>query len=255
MKDPAFLFYSQDFFTGVATLTWEDRGKYITLLCLMHQQGRMSEETIRFLVGTVSDNLRSKFSIDEGGLWYNKRLELEATKRNAFTESRRNNGSLGGRPKSETKIEPKQNLQVNHTDKRMEDVSENVNAVVTEDKKRAPAKAKKNKPTVDNDTTWPTFDDFWNAGLAKIGKEKVIPKWYTLKQDDKVEIMGFIPKYLRSTEFKYLRRPPAFINGKTWKDEIIDRTDAKRIAAAGSARKNTNSAAVIDQQVEYRADF
>ena len=102
-KDPAFLFYSQDFYTGVATLTIEDRGKYITLLCLMHQQGRMTEETIRFLVGSVSVNLKSKFRIDENGFWYNERLEIESEKRAKFTESRRNNGLAGGRPKSHKK--------------------------------------------------------------------------------------------------------------------------------------------------------
>lgn len=100
-KDPAFLFYSQDFIVGVQTMTYEDRGKYITVLCQMHQQGRMSEETISFLVGSISVNLRSKFLIDENGLWYNKRLEQEAQKRAEFTESRRNNGKQGGRPKKQ----------------------------------------------------------------------------------------------------------------------------------------------------------
>lgn len=99
-KDPAFLFYSQDFFVGTATMSFEDRGKYITLLCLMHQQGRMTEETIRLLVGSVSVNLKSKFEVDENGLWFNERLEIEAEKRVKFTESRRSNGALGGRPKA-----------------------------------------------------------------------------------------------------------------------------------------------------------
>ena len=64
-KDPAFLFYSQDFIVGVQTMDFEDRGKYITLLAQMHQQGRMDEKTIRFLVGSVSDNLKNKFAIDK----------------------------------------------------------------------------------------------------------------------------------------------------------------------------------------------
>jgi hypothetical protein len=51
-KDPAFLFYSSDFIVGTQTMNWEDRGKYITILALMHQQGRMDDETIRFLVGS-----------------------------------------------------------------------------------------------------------------------------------------------------------------------------------------------------------
>ena len=99
-KDPAFLFYSQDFYVGTALMSFEDRGKYITLLCLMHQQGRMPEETIRLLVGSVSNRLRCKFLVDENGLWYNERLEAEAEKRIKFTESRRSNGLLGGRPKA-----------------------------------------------------------------------------------------------------------------------------------------------------------
>jgi len=91
----------------------------------MHQQGRMSEETIRFLVGSISDNLKSKFSIDSKGLWFNKRLEEEATKRNKFTESRRENGSLGGRPKAKGK--PTKKLKVKHMDNHMEDVNDNEN--------------------------------------------------------------------------------------------------------------------------------
>lgn len=85
-KDPAFLFYSQDFYTGVAELTFEERGQYISILCLMHQKGRMKEETIRFLVGSVSVNLKSKFGIDEDGLWFNKRLEEEISNRANFME-------------------------------------------------------------------------------------------------------------------------------------------------------------------------
>lgn len=102
-KDPAFLFYSQDWIVGTVTMSFEDRGKYITILCQMHQQGRMNEETIRFLVGSISDNLRLKFKVDEDGFWYNERLEMESEKRKAFTESRRNNGSKGGRPKKKEK--------------------------------------------------------------------------------------------------------------------------------------------------------
>ena len=99
MKDPAFLFYSNDFLTGTLIMPFEERGKYITLLCYQHQNGRMSDETIRLLVGSISDNLKNKFKQDENGLFYNERLEIEIEKRSKFIESRINNGKLGGRPK------------------------------------------------------------------------------------------------------------------------------------------------------------
>lgn len=118
-KDPAFLFYSSDFLVGTITMDFEDRGKYITILCYMHQNGRVKEETIRLLVGFVSDNLKSKFGIDEDGLWYNNRLEAETEKRSRFIQSRLLNGQKGGRPpKIEVKKEkplgyPKHNLPIN----------------------------------------------------------------------------------------------------------------------------------------------
>jgi hypothetical protein len=102
MKDPAFLFYSQDFLVGTLTMSFEDKGKYITILAYMHQQGRLDEKTISLLVGSISDNLRLKFSVDESGLLFNKKLESEIEKRVKFSESRRNNGLQGGRPKKET---------------------------------------------------------------------------------------------------------------------------------------------------------
>ncbi len=129
-KDPAFLFYSQDFIVGVQTLTYEERGKYITILAQMHQQGRMNEETIRFLVGNVSVNLKSKFSVDGNDLWYNKRLEAEIEKRVLFTESRRINGSKGGRPKkSDSKKKPLAKPSANHMGSHMENENESVNSI------------------------------------------------------------------------------------------------------------------------------
>lgn len=103
-KDPAFLFYSSDFLTGTLIMPFEDRGKYITILAYMHQNGRLNEETIRLLVGSVSDNLKSKFGIDNKGFWFNSRLEEEVIKRNNFTESRKENGKKGGRPPKKSTI-------------------------------------------------------------------------------------------------------------------------------------------------------
>lgn len=100
-KDPAFLFYSQDFLVGTMAMPFDERGRYITLLCYIHQNGPISEETIRLLVGSFSDTLRLKFLQTESGLFFNSRLSLEVEKRAKFTESRILNGNKGGRPKKE----------------------------------------------------------------------------------------------------------------------------------------------------------
>lgn len=134
-KDPAFLFYSNDFLTGTMTLTYEERGKYITILSLMHQQGRMKEETICFVVGSFSVNLKNKFSIDEKGFLFNERLEEETEKRSRFTESRRSNGSKGGRKSLDKPLaKPLGKAKHNH----MEDVNENEDVIVNTSFNRKP---------------------------------------------------------------------------------------------------------------------
>lgn len=118
MKDPAFLFYSSDFLNGISDLTMEERGQYITLLCLQHQKDELTEKTIRLSVGSVSVDVISKFIRLDNGNLVNERLRNEIEKRKIFTESRRNNGIKGGRPKKPLG-KPTDNL--------MEDENENEN--------------------------------------------------------------------------------------------------------------------------------
>ena len=125
-KDPAFLFYSSDFLNGVSDLTMEERGQYITLLCLQHQKGELSEKTIRLCLGSVSVDVLSKFKKNEAGNFFNERLVLEIEKRKSFTESRRNNGTKGGRPKKLTDEIKTDRLKLGLAKKNlMEDVNEN----------------------------------------------------------------------------------------------------------------------------------
>jgi uncharacterized protein YdaU (DUF1376 family) len=72
---------------------------------------------------------------------------------------------------------------------------------------------------------YPSFIDFWNLYDKKVGKEKTLKKWNTLKQDIKEEIIDYIPNYKASkTEKQYLQNPLTFLNSKTWNDEIIIKT-------------------------------
>lgn len=125
-KDPAVLFYCGDFLTGCSDLTMEERGQYISLLCLQHQKGHLSEKTIRLSVGSVSVDVMKKFSVDENGLFYNKRMDEESEKRAKFTESRRINGLSGGRPKKEKPYaKPTKNHKDTHKGNLMGNENEN----------------------------------------------------------------------------------------------------------------------------------
>ena len=86
-KDPAFLFYSKDFLSGIQDLTMEERGQYITLLCLQHQKGRLTKKAIDIIChGNATADVMAKFRQDDGGLFFNPRLEEETIKRQKHCE-------------------------------------------------------------------------------------------------------------------------------------------------------------------------
>lgn len=101
-KDPAFLFYSQDFLTGVSDLTMEERGQYITLLCLQHQKGHLSKKIIDISVPGVSPDVLSKFIVDNSGLFFNKRLDEEKEKRRKHSEKQRDRAKKGWKTRNAT---------------------------------------------------------------------------------------------------------------------------------------------------------
>ena len=135
-KDPAVLFYSGDFLNGCSDLTMEERGQYITLLCIQHQKGRLSAKNILLSVGTVSDDVMAKFKKDENGLFYNERMENEAEKRSKYCESRRKNKDKKTYDKHMTNIcetyDEHMSLHMeNENENRNKDINDNLNGKKT----------------------------------------------------------------------------------------------------------------------------
>ena len=89
-KDPAVLFYTSDFLSGTFTMTNEQVGKYIRLLCLQHQKGRLTEKDMLSICKAYDNEIWEKFD-QVDGFFINDRMYNEAIRRSKFTESRRNN--------------------------------------------------------------------------------------------------------------------------------------------------------------------
>lgn len=90
-KDPAILWYPNDWLGGTIGMTLEQKGAYMELLMAQFNRGHMTSHMIGQLVGQHWDIIKDKFIQDEDGLWYNKRLDDEKTKRKLYVESRVNN--------------------------------------------------------------------------------------------------------------------------------------------------------------------
>jgi len=191
-KDPAFLFYPNDYIGGTMGMTLEEKGAYIELLMMQFNRGHMGGHMIGQTIGQLWDKVKVKFVQDDKGLWYNVRLEEEQNKRKAFTNSRKNN-LLG--------INQYSNKGGHKTD-HMEDEDEDV--IINKDKDKI------------------EFDIFWDLYDKKIKKRKVKPKWDKLTKEVQQEIIEYIPKYIESQPDKQYRlHPETFLNNESWNDEII----------------------------------
>lgn len=95
-KDPAFLFYHEDFLVGVSDMSNEEVGAYIRCLCTQASKGGLTEKHMKKICETNETHMIvvSKFIFDEEKQFYvNSRLKVEVEKRKRFTESRANNRS------------------------------------------------------------------------------------------------------------------------------------------------------------------
>lgn len=123
-KDPAVLLYTQDFLVGTLSMTDEQRGKYIYLLCLQHQKGRLTLVDLKSKLTDEDIEVAERFPIQADGFYYNQRMYDESIKRKNYTESRRSN-----RTKKTNDIDVKKISQsyVNRMENENEDVNETVN--------------------------------------------------------------------------------------------------------------------------------
>lgn len=93
-KDPAVLFYTQDFLVGSSFLTPLQKGHYITLLCYQQQSetGSLTEEKVKSLMGKdFAKNwpvIKQKFKQDEQG-FFNERMRKEIDRRKQNSERQR----------------------------------------------------------------------------------------------------------------------------------------------------------------------
>lgn len=120
-KDPAFLFYPNDWMGGTMGMTFEEKGAYMELLMLQFNRGHMTYDMIGLTVGQTFGRIKDKFKQDSDGLWYNERLELEKNKRKEYVNSRYNNKAGGNQ------YTKKKDNKSGHMTYHMEDVNENIN--------------------------------------------------------------------------------------------------------------------------------
>lgn len=155
-KDPAVLFYYQDFLVGTEFLTDEDVGKYIRILCHQADKGSLTKKQVLSIckASVLPDFVQEKMKVDDNGLFYNKRMLEEKEKRSKFAESRRKN-ALGGKASA----------------KRMEDEDININGDINVN---GIPNAKKKTDETPSDFY---FESIFNLYVLEFGNLLILEKW------------------------------------------------------------------------------
>lgn len=90
-KDPAFLFYYDRFLSGTISMTDEEVGQYIRLMCIQANKGHITKKDMLHICRTHDNDVCKKFAPTPDGNFANTVLIEIMKQRQAFTESRRNN--------------------------------------------------------------------------------------------------------------------------------------------------------------------
>ena len=196
-KDPAFLFYTQDFYTGTVFMTDEQVGKYIRLLCLQHQTGHLEEKHMINICKTYDVDIFSKFIRDSEGKYYNERLDNEINRRSKYSESRREN-------RTSKKTYDKHMETETETETITEDIKNNgvdYEFIVDNYHSLCP---KLNKVAVINEVR----KGYINARVGEFGMEKVIS---VLRIAGECEFLNGHNDKAWKADFEWIMRPTNFV--------------------------------------------
>lgn len=203
-KDPAFLFYTDNFQSGTQFFSDMQIGIYIRLLCAQHLHGHLTEKQMIFICKSYDKDIFDKFEKDDAGNFFNARLELEILKRKNYSASRSAN-KTGKFKEKKPKKKPKS--YDNHMGNENEDGNVDTNTDGVEI------------------LQFPNFEDFWNEYNYKVGQPKSEKEWSKLSQNEKEAIIQYIPAYIESKpEKKYRKHPETFLRNRGWEDEILNQT-------------------------------
>ena len=196
-KDPAVLFYTSDFLSGTFTMTNEQVGKYIRLLCLQHQKGKLTEKDMLSICSAYDVDIWDKFKIEDG-VFINERMHNEAVRRQKFSESRRNNAKS---PKNDSTSK----AYATHMETETETIT--VNKTINKTKNKI------------HDFK---FEEWWLMYDYKISKDKAKKSWDKLNEQEKDLALHMVLQYVNSTPEKtYRKHPTTYLNNKSFNDEII----------------------------------
>lgn len=216
-KSPAFQFYPRDFLSdvNVSTMTMEERGIYITLLCHCWLEGYLKGSSRLVQDPSNKTVLTLCFYIDDDGNYRQKRLEEEREKQDKWKVKCSQGGVKSGeirKMKGSSRV-----VEVNGNSSS----SSSSSFIIVK-------KEKRKKISISQEERDYAFGELWNIFKKQGSKENALDKFNNQIKTDKdlflleIAVDNFLKQYEKDKSWKNLKHLEFFLTQKTWRGYIPD---------------------------------
>lgn len=257
-KNPAFLFYSTDYYEGTRTMLPTERAAYIDLMIYQHQHGLIDIPAKRltlYCAGVSEDDIQhvldAKFVKVDGG-YINEKLKTVLDERKDYVAKQSMNGVVGQFwKKAKSLLNKKEYQQLR--DNLHELTNEGLVTMLREYESKpysdpkamliamleASLKHLEDEDEIEDEienTNEIEFSIFWDnfhsiTGKPKTDKEAALGYWNKLKRDEKQKAVDKISDYYKSlSDSKYCKKARTYLDDKNFNDEFISQPQHQTIA-------------------------
>jgi uncharacterized protein YdaU (DUF1376 family) len=225
-KSPAFMFYPDSWVLGTMSMSFEDQGIYLRMLCFQWANGPADADAYANACGDayvshVNRILKRKFT-NIGGLWQNDRLEAERQKQAGKSKAAKDAANRRWGKETDADAMPKpmpepmpKTCERNANAYADAMLSNSYSSSRTEEKEKNAASA----------AYPPAFEEFWTAYPAngkgrKRGKQKTLTLWKKIPATDRPALMAATANYARESDPNFIRDPERFLGASWWRDWV-----------------------------------
>lgn len=234
--------YWGDYFCKTSELTQSGHGAYMMLIGHYWETGKPIPKKNRWVITKAfSDEEREKcdevcdlFFVNQDGLLYNNRVEVELAKSKAITEKNQKNGQKGGRPEK-----PKQNPEITQAKPKAFENETQIKA----SRAQSQSQSQSQLSSLHSDNTplppqggeaHPDFEKFWEIYPKHRSKPVAEKAWNKLKPNNQLwaKILEAINVQKGSNDWKkdggkYIPYPATWLNGRMWEDDTSNEKPRK----------------------------
>lgn len=205
-KDPAILWYFDNWAGGTVTMSRFLKGCYMDILNAQFNNGHLSLDEIKTVLGSdfgqTWPTLQKKFDRDQSGLFFSKRMDEEIEKRKNYVA-----GEKKFSDQQRDRVQKRYQKSTGVLPQEGNGIGNEIGVGVVLEKSEKP---------------FESFQNWWKLYDKEVNKFSCERLWAKMTEDQRQKALSHTPKYVDSTPDKsYRKNPETYLQNESWNDEII----------------------------------